>query len=179
MADGTDTAATAEQAGIPQLDFGAFPNQIFWLTVFLVILFLIVSRVVLPRIGGIVDQREKRVRNDLEEAGRLDEQAAKLNQETANRLGKAKLEADAILAEARAKAREMQDKAVAEASEAIAARTTVAESRIAEIQDSARESVREIAAAAATEIVNKIVPGHDLDGRVRDAVDLRLNGAEQ
>ena len=178
MADGTETGAAAQQAGIPQLDLGAFPNQLFWLVVFLVILFLIVSRVVLPRIGGIIDDREKSVRNDLEEAGRLDEQAAELNRETAARLGKAKSDADAILAEARARAREMQDRAVAEAAETIAARSAEAESRIDAIKDSARESVREIAASAAVEIVNRIIPGHDVGGSVRNAVDIRLNGAK-
>ena len=42
----------AEAAGMPQLDFATFPNQIFWLLVTLVVIYLILSRVVLPRVGS-------------------------------------------------------------------------------------------------------------------------------
>ena len=167
----------AEQGGLPQLDFSSFPNQLFWLVVFIVVLFVIVNRVVLPRIGGIIDQRERQVRDDLEEAGSLDEQATRLNHETAERLAQAKAEADAIVAEARVKARKMQDEAVARAAEMIAARSDEAEARIEEIRNSARESVREIGTAVAAEIVTKMLPGSDAEGRVVEAVNSRLNGA--
>ena len=50
----TDTKAAegaAEAAGMPQLDFSTFPNQMFWLVVTLVIIYLVLSRVALPRIA--------------------------------------------------------------------------------------------------------------------------------
>ncbi len=166
----------AEQGGLPQLDFSSFPNQLFWLVVFIVVLFVIVNGVVLPRIGGIIDQRERQVRDDLEEAGRLDEQATRLNQETSEQLAQAKADADAIVAEARVKARKMQDEAVARAAEMIAARSDEAGARIEEIRNSARESVREIGTAVAAEIVIKMLPGRDAGSRVVEAVNSRLNG---
>ncbi len=56
---GVDTHAAADAApGMPQLDFGHFPNQIFWLVVTLVVIYLILSRVALPRIGSILAQRQ-------------------------------------------------------------------------------------------------------------------------
>ena len=42
---------------MPQLDFSTFPNQIFWLVVTLVVIYLVLSRVALPRIGGILAER--------------------------------------------------------------------------------------------------------------------------
>ena len=42
----------AESAGMPQLDFATFPNQIFWLLVALVIIYFVLSKIALPRIGG-------------------------------------------------------------------------------------------------------------------------------
>ncbi len=169
-------AEPTEQAGIPQLDFSAFPNQIFWLVVFLTILFLVVNRVVLPRIGGIIDLREKRIRGDLEQAEGNDEHAARLNQETEDRLSMARKEAEQIAAEARSRAREIQDKAVAEAATTIAARTAAAEARIEEIRASARQSVREIASDVALEIVDQLLPGRSDGQLVSKAVDKRMAG---
>ena len=43
---------------MPQLDFSTFPNQIFWLVVTLVVIFLLLKTVALPRIGGILAERK-------------------------------------------------------------------------------------------------------------------------
>src|SRR3989338_7675403 len=54
----TTTEAAAEvahetaKAGMPQLDFSTFPNQIFWLVVTLLVIYFVLSRIALPRIGG-------------------------------------------------------------------------------------------------------------------------------
>ena len=37
-------------AGMPQLDFSTFPNQIFWLVVTLLVIYFVLSRVALPRL---------------------------------------------------------------------------------------------------------------------------------
>jgi F-type H+-transporting ATPase subunit b len=53
-----ETGAEAGGAGMPQLDFSTFPNQIFWLVVTLVVIYLILSRVALPRIGAVLAERQ-------------------------------------------------------------------------------------------------------------------------
>ena len=63
-----EATEVVEKAGIPQLDFSSFPNQIFWLVVFIVALYFIVGRVVIPRIRGIIDQRGRRIEDDFDEA---------------------------------------------------------------------------------------------------------------
>ena len=50
MATATQGAASAP--GMPQLDFSTFGNQIFWLLVTLVVIYMILSRVALPRCSG-------------------------------------------------------------------------------------------------------------------------------
>ena len=47
-------AAGAAEAGMPQLDFSTFPNQIFWLLVTLAVIYFVLSRVALPRIGAVL-----------------------------------------------------------------------------------------------------------------------------
>ena len=55
----------AESVGMPQLDFATFPNQIFWLVITLIVIYLILSRVALPRIGGILADRQGSITNDI------------------------------------------------------------------------------------------------------------------
>ncbi|MEM9552439.1 MAG: F0F1 ATP synthase subunit B', partial [Pseudomonadota bacterium] len=52
--DAGHSAAEAGSGGMPQLEISTFPNQIFWLVVTLVVIYLILSRVALPRIGSIL-----------------------------------------------------------------------------------------------------------------------------
>ena len=55
-AEGTTegTVAPAEHAGLPQMDVGTFPSQIFWLVVTFGLLFLVLSRMTLPMIAGAI-----------------------------------------------------------------------------------------------------------------------------
>ncbi len=172
----TASVPAAEQAGIPQLDFAAFPNQIFWLVVCLVILYMIVSRIALPRIEGILDHRKKRIQADLLDAEALNNEAVVLREKNVERLDEARTTAESILAAARSTIREIQETALADASERINSRTAEADARIDEIRRSARDSVAEIAHAAAKEIVSSMLPGRDNATQVSSAVNARANG---
>ena len=69
----TDTAEQAVSScvnsgsavGVPQLCFDWFPNQIFWLVVTLVVIYLILSRVALPRIASVLAERQGTITNDI------------------------------------------------------------------------------------------------------------------
>src|SRR3546814_6905695 len=62
--------------GLPQLDADTYPTQIFWLVVTFVILYLIMSKVALPRIAEVLEERQERVADDIETAERLRSEAA-------------------------------------------------------------------------------------------------------
>ena len=51
--------------GMPQLDFSTWGNQIFWLVLTLIAIYLILSRVALPRIGAILAERQGTITNDI------------------------------------------------------------------------------------------------------------------
>ena len=62
----TETQGGEEAAtGLPQLDFSTFPNQIFWLVVTLVVIYLILTKVGLPRIAGVLAERQGTITNDI------------------------------------------------------------------------------------------------------------------
>ena len=67
MADKVEGVAETAP-GMPQLDFSTFPNQIFWLCVTLVVLYLILSRVALPRIATVLSERHGAIQRDLDKA---------------------------------------------------------------------------------------------------------------
>ena len=163
MAEETPAAA-AEQAGIPQLDFTAFPNQIFWLAVFLLILFLIVSRVALPRIEAIQSARKNRISGDLEEADRAAAEAESVRRKTAQLLAEAKSEAEGIAAESRARIRQIQDEEMARVSGEIAALSGESEKRIDSIRAEAPGKIQEIVSSVAPEIIRFILPSRPGSG---------------
>src|SRR3546814_1656625 len=82
--------------GLPQLDADTYPTQIFWLVVTFVILYLIMSKVALPRIAEVLEERQERVADDIETAERLRSEAAVVQSEY-----------EKALAEARGKAQEL------------------------------------------------------------------------
>ena len=57
--------------GMPQLDFSTWPNQIFWLLVTLVVIYFVLSKIALPRIGAVLADRKSTITNDLAAAGRV------------------------------------------------------------------------------------------------------------
>jgi len=171
-----EASQAAEQAGIPQLDFSAFPNQIFWLVVFLVILFVIVRHLAIPRIETIRESRSRRIRNDLDGAERAAAEAGRLRSEIELSLAEAKAEAEAISAETRAKIRGSQDEAMEEVAGEIRRLSEASETRIRRIAESAGDSISEIATAAARDILSTLLPGGTSDGDIRQRVENRLRG---
>jgi F-type H+-transporting ATPase subunit b len=69
------TEAGGEHGTFPPFDPATFGPQLFWLAVCFGLLYLLMSRVAVPRIGGILEERSNRVAGDLAEAGRLREES--------------------------------------------------------------------------------------------------------
>ncbi len=166
----------SEQAGIPQLEFSSFPNQILWLVVFLLAIFIVVRMIALPRIGQIVSQREKRIKTDLEDARKLNEKIEGLENSIEETLAAAKRFSEGKAAETRNEILEMQNKALEEAEVTVKAEVAEAEKRIEAIQDEALTNIRAIANEAAVEIVNQIVPKRGILDEISGVVDAKVQG---
>lgn len=166
----------SEQAGIPQLEFSSFPNQILWLVVFLLAIFIVVRMIALPRIGQIVSQREKRIKTDLEDARKLNEKIEGLENSIEETLAEAKRFSEGKAAETRNEILEMQNKALEEAEVTVRAEVAEAEKRIEAIQDEALTNIRAIANEAAVEIVNQIVPKRGILDEISGVVDAKVQG---
>ncbi len=172
----TETHGAEETAsGLPQLDLSTFPNQIFWLVVTLVAIYLILSRVALPRIASVLAERQGAITNDIAAAEELKQQAAEAEAAYEKALADARAEASRIAAEAKAEMQAEVDAAIAKADAEIAARTAEGEARIAEIRDGAATAVNEVAKDTAQAVASAL--GIDVDrGALDAAVDERTKG---
>lgn len=160
-ADAANAAGTAADmahgggggAGMPQLDVTTFGNQIFWLVVTLLVIYFVLTRVALPRIAGVLAERQSSITNDIAAAEELKLAAQKAEDAYNQALADARAEAAKIVAEAKAEIDEEVAAAQAEADAEIAARTAESEKAIAEIRASAVDNVKTVAKDAAKEIV--------------------------
>ena len=179
MAEKKATSAHTEQPGGPK---GAFPpfekqtfaSQIFWLVICFVAIYLLISRIAVPRIGGILDDRAKRIENDFAEAQRDKEESEA-----------ALVAYEKALADARSRAQaigtEIRDKVHAEAEEkrkALEAKLNgqlaEAEKAIAATKTAAMANVRGIAVDAASAIVERLIGARARMLDVAAAVDEAL-----
>ena len=174
--NGADAAAHgAEPVGMPQLDFATFPNQIFWLVVALVAIYLILTRIALPRIEAVLAERAGTITHDLAAAEELKQKAVEAEETYNKALADARAEANRIVAEARAEMQVDLDKATAKADAEIAAKAAESEKAIAEIRAGAMAAVKKVATDTAKEIVSAM--GAKADAKsVTAAVGSRLKG---
>ena len=151
------TEAPAGHTAFPPFQSEYFPSQLVWLTISFVLLYALMSRIALPRIGGIMAARNKVISDDLAAAERLKEQsnAAQVAYEKA--LADARSRAQGIASATREQqARETEDlhkRLDAQLHERLAA----AEQSIAKSRGAAMGNVKAIAAETASAIVERLI----------------------
>ncbi|MEO0670211.1 MAG: F0F1 ATP synthase subunit B' [Pseudomonadota bacterium] len=175
MATENTSAAEAAGPGMPQLDITTFGNQIFWLLVALVVIYFVLSRVALPRIAGILAERQGTITNDLAAAQDLKARASEAEAAYDKALADARAEAQRIAGETRAAIQGDLDAAIAKADAEISAKAAESEKAISDIRAGAQEAVKEVAKDAAKDIV--ALMGGKADARsITAAVNARMKG---
>ncbi len=171
----TETSG-GEAAGMPQLDFSTFPNQIFWLVLTMLAIYFVLTKIALPRIAGTLEDRHEAVANDLEQAAALKQKAEEAEEAYNKALAEARAEAQKIAADTRAEILKDLDVATAKADAEIAAKAAESEARIGEIRASAVQSIEEVATDTAGAIVDALLPGEGDAAAVKSAVSAAMKG---
>ena len=169
-------AEGGHKAPFPPFQKDTFASQLVSLLIAFVALYVIVSRIALPRVGGVIDARQNAVDGDLAAAQRLkDESDAALKAYEAE-LAAARSRAQAIGTETRDRlnaAAEAERKAL---EDQLATKLAAAEKTIAETRESAMSNVRGIASDAASAIVQQLT-GKKPDAKsLKSALDASLKG---
>ena len=164
-------AETAGKSGaFPPFDPTYFASQILWLIITFGFFYLIMSRVVIPRLAGILESRHDRITRDLDEAQRLKSEADAAHAAYEHELAEAKRNAHSIASEATEKAKAEAADARAKVEADLAEKLAEAETRIAGIKTKAMGEVGNIAADTAEEIVKQLIGGKITKAEIAKAV---------
>ena len=147
------TAGEASAPGMPQLDFSTFSNQIFWLIVTLFVIYFILSRLALPRIAGVLAERQGTINHDVTMAEELKEKAVAAEEAYNKALSDARAEAARIVEATKAEIKAELNEAVATADAQISEKVKAGEKEIAEIRSNALAGVEEVAMATTIDLV--------------------------
>ena len=142
---------------MPQLNPLDWAPQIIWLVITFGILYVLMKRVALPRIGSVIEARHARIAGDIEAADKLRRETQEAIAAYEQALAEAKARAHAIAQEASNK---LKDEVAAERAaldRELAARSAEAERRIHQAKTSALKDVNAVASETAAEIVRSLI----------------------
>ena len=171
-----NTSAHTEVPGghggnFPPFNASTFASQFLWLAVTFVLLYLLMSKLALPRIALIFEQRRARIAEDLAEASRLKAAADDSIAAYDKALAGARARAQAMASEARDKLAAEADKSRKVLEDRLNARLAEAEKAIAATKTAAMANVRGIAVEAAAAIVHRLIGVSAPEKAVVEAVD--------
>ena len=141
---------------MPQLDISTFVPQIFWLAVSFAVLYVLMSRVALPRMTAILEMRAGRIEGDLKEARRLKAEADAAVAAYEQSLASARAAAQAEIAGTNARITAEQDRRRQEIEASLSAQAATAEARIRAIRDAAMSDLQIVAADVARTMASKL-----------------------
>ena len=146
-------------AVMPQLDFSTFPNQIFWLVVFCVVLFAIVKLFIIPRMEDIFANRRKIIDGNIAKAEEIRLRVSEIEKQIEEELQKAKSQCDEIMNTSGNNIKEQMALALEDSKIATTQLISEAEGRLKELRDGSEAAIEKISEELASEIINKISSG--------------------
>ena len=155
MASNSDNSAV----GMPQLDFSTFPNQIFWLVVFCVVLFAIVKFFIIPRMEDIFANRRKIIDGNIAKAEEIRLRVSEIEKQIEEELQKAKSQCDEIMSNSGNNIKEQMALALENSKIATTQLISEAEGRLKELRDGSEAAIEKISEELASEIISKISRG--------------------
>jgi F-type H+-transporting ATPase subunit b len=169
-------AEGGHKAPFPPFQKDTFASQLVSLLIAFVALYLIVSRIALPRVGSLLDERQKKIEGDLTAAQTLRDESDAALKAYESELAAARSRAQGIGSETREKLNAASEAERKTLEERLSVKLAEAEKTIAATREAAMSNVRSIASDAAIAIVQRLA-GLAPDRRtVNKAVDASLKG---
>jgi len=165
-----DAAHAAESGGLPQFAFETWSSQIFWLILTFGILYFVLSKFILPRIGDGLTERSDRVADDLDAASRMQKEAEQAENAYDRALADAKAKAHNIADTTRKSVDAEIEKEVEAAEADFAAKQADADARIGKIKRAAMAKIDTVAKDTASALVEKLINTKPTAAQVKTAV---------
>ena len=164
-------AFAAESGGMPQLNPEFWVSQIFWLTLTFGVLYIVLSKLILPKISGNLETRKSQILENIEAAEKQREDSETKLKEFDEIISKSKLKAKSIFNQAREKAlkdigakKEVLDKQIDNEIEK-------AEQEIKVLQDGAPDKITKIAIETSSELIQKLIGAEVNNSSISAIVD--------
>ena len=155
----THTATEAgheASGGLPQFEFQWWAGQIFWLLIIFAVLYVLLSRVFLPRLRRVKDERAGTIATAIEAARQVQAEAAGQAEVAKAEVEQARAASRATAAAAKARVTETANARAAEEEAVVNARIAKAEAAIGKTRDAAMSNVSSIASDTTRAIVEKL-----------------------
>ena len=171
-------AFAAESGGMPQLNPEFWVSQIFWLVLTFGIMYLVLSKLILPKISNNLESRKSQILENIEAAEKQREDSETKLKEYDQIILKSKTEANAMFNQAREKAvkdinakRDVLDKQIDD-------EIAKAEKEIQALRDNAPDKINKIAIETSSELLQKLIGAEVNNSSISAIVDdlSRRNG---
>lgn len=153
----------------PPFDSTTFASQLVWLAISFAALYFVMSKLALPRIGSVLEERRDRINGDLAEADRLRQKTDDAIAAYETALAEARSQAHTIADQARAESKAKLDAERQRIESELSQKVAAAEARISETKANALEHVDEIASETAQAVVEQLLGGVSIN-EAREAV---------
>ena len=140
----------------PPFDASTYPSQILWLAITFGLFYLFLKKVIMPRLGGILDVRENRIAQDIEQANKMKGEADAAVAAYEQELAEARANANVIGQKARDDGKAEAETARKSIEASLEAKLAEAEARVAKVKDTAMRDVGSIAEETAAAIVSAL-----------------------
>ena len=164
-------AFAAESGGMPQLNPEFWVSQIFWLTLTFGTMYVVLSKLILPKISNNLESRKSQILENIEAAEKQRENSEAKLREYDEMISKTRVEAIGIFNQARAKAikdisakREVLD-------QQINSEIDEAEKEIQILKKSAPDKINKIAIETSSELVRKLIGAEVNNSSISAIVD--------
>jgi F-type H+-transporting ATPase subunit b len=141
---------------MPQFDATTFASQLFWLYVSFALLFLLMSTIAMPKIGSVLEERQRKIDDNLDRAGQLKIEAEAAIAAYEKALAESRAEAQTILQAGQLALAKQAEERQRELGATLAARIKAGEARIFAAKDQALAQVHEVAAEVARLAAEKL-----------------------
>jgi F-type H+-transporting ATPase subunit b len=159
---------------MPQLCFPDFPPQLIWLVIIFVLLMILTSKLAMPRIASVLEQRDARIKGDLDRAERVRNEADAALAAYQKAMADARNKAQSELRQVQAEIVAETAKREAAFAQQLAQRTKTAEDGIAQAKTRALTELRSVGADVTSNVLAKVAGLNVPPGQAQAAVDAAM-----
>lgn len=165
------TPLSGEKAAFPPFDVATFSGQLFWLAITFGALYWLMSRIALPRVGAILEERAATISRDLDNAAQMQAKAEDTAKAYESALTEARKNAQAIAQASRDAGAKASDERRHAVESELSAKLAQAEATIATTKTSAMTNVAGLGSEVAIAIVTKLTGQAPSASEASEAVD--------